>query len=33
MGKADLYPFVLAPDVLNKLAFVFDVVTSAGAKG
>ena len=29
MGKADLYPFVLAPDVITKLAFVFDVVKRA----
>lgn len=32
MGKADLYPFVLAPDVLNKLAFVFDVVKRSDAR-
>ena len=31
MGKDDLYPFVLAPDVLDKLAFVFKVVTRASA--
>jgi hypothetical protein len=29
MGKDDLYPFVLAPDVLQKLAFVHDIVTHA----
>jgi hypothetical protein len=26
MGKEDLYPFVLAPDVIEKLAFVHDIV-------
>lgn len=29
MGKADLYPFVLAQPVLDKLAFVADVVDAA----
>ncbi|MET0695197.1 MAG: putative zinc-binding metallopeptidase, partial [Propionibacteriaceae bacterium] len=28
MGKPDLYPFVLSPAVLAKLAFVSDLVTS-----
>ena len=32
MGKADLYPFVPAPDVLEKLAYVFDVVKRADTR-
>lgn len=28
MGQADLYPFVLAPPVINKLAFMHDLVRS-----
>jgi hypothetical protein len=31
MGKADLYPFVLAPAVLEKLAFVHGLVRDAAA--
>ena len=30
MGKDDLYPFVLAPTVIDKLAFVHRIVTRAG---
>jgi len=30
MGKADLYPFYLAPAVLGKLRFVHDAVTGPG---
>ncbi len=29
MGRSDLYPFVLAPPVITKLAFVADLVTKA----
>ena len=28
MGKDDLYPFVLSPDVIAKLTFVDDLVRS-----
>ena len=31
MGRPDLYPFVLAPAVVNKLRFVHDLVR--GARG
>lgn len=31
MGKEDLYPFVLAPRVIDKLAFVHDLVRDVGA--
>jgi hypothetical protein len=33
MGIADLYPFVLAPPVIVKLAFIHDRIRSAGGSG
>jgi hypothetical protein len=30
MGAGDLYPFVLAPTAIEKLAFVHDLVTAPG---
>jgi hypothetical protein len=30
MGRDDLYPFVLAPAVIDKLGFVHDVVRASG---
>ena len=30
MGKGDLYPFVLPPAVIRKLAFIHDIVVRAG---
>jgi hypothetical protein len=30
MGRDDLYPFVLAPAVIDKLGFVHDVVKASG---
>jgi hypothetical protein len=30
MGKGDLYPFVLPPKVIKKLAFIHDIVVSTG---
>ena len=32
MGRPDLYPFVLAPPVVEKLAFIHDLVRSASAE-
>jgi hypothetical protein len=29
MGARDLYPFVLAPAVINKLGFIHDLVQQA----
>ncbi len=31
MGRSDLYPFVLAPAVIDKLAFIHGIVTRHGA--
>jgi hypothetical protein len=31
MGRPDLYPFVLAPPVIEKLAFIHDLVRSTAA--
>jgi hypothetical protein len=33
MGRPDLYPFVLAPPVIEKLRFVHDLVRGASAEG
>jgi hypothetical protein len=33
MGIADLYPFVLAPPVIVKLAFIHDRIRNAGGSG
>jgi len=32
MGRPDLYPFVLAPAVVEKLGFVHDLVRGASAQ-
>jgi hypothetical protein len=32
MGKEDLYPFVLAPAVIDKLSFVHDLVQKTASK-
>lgn len=33
MGLPDLYPFVLAPAVVRKLGFVYEIIRSAGQSG
>ncbi len=32
MGRDDLYPFVLAPPVLDKLALAHELVTASAAE-
>ena len=33
MGQADLYPFVLAPAVIRKLAFIHEAIRTVGSSG